>query len=52
MKQIKFSVTEEQYTFLKHVIGFDNIETMLRPVIDRAMSEDIKHERNTTVDHR
>ena len=52
MKIVKFAVTEEQFTYLKHVIGFDNIEGFFRPTIDRAMSEDIKHERNTTVTYR
>lgn len=44
MKTVKFNVNEEQYTYLKTIIGFDNLESFLRPVIDRAMESDI-HDR-------
>lgn len=37
MKTVKFSVTEEEYTFLKNEIGFDYLETILRPAIEQEM---------------
>lgn len=39
MKQVKFTVTEAQYTFLKNVVGFDNIEKILWPIIDDMINE-------------
>ena len=37
MKTVKFSVTEDEYTFLKNEIGFDYLESILRPSIKQAM---------------
>lgn len=37
MKTVKFSVTEDEFTFLKNEIGFDYLETILRPAIKQAM---------------
>lgn len=39
MKTIKCSVTEEQYTYLKEIIGFDNLESIIRPVVERSMRD-------------
>lgn len=39
MKTIRCSVTEEQYTYLKEIVGFDNLESVIRPCIERLMSE-------------
>lgn len=39
MKYIKFSVKEEEFTFLKTVIGLDNMEEMFRPVIISEMEK-------------
>lgn len=43
MKTVKFSVTEDEYTFLKNEIGFDYLESILRPPIKQAMES--KHDR-------
>jgi len=45
MKTIKCSVTEEQYTYLKEVVGFDNLESVIRPTIERLMRDN--HGSNT-----
>ena len=39
MKTIKCSVTEEQYTYLKTVVGFDNLEHLIRPCIEQSMRD-------------
>ena len=39
MKTVKFSVTEEEFTFLKNEIGFDYLETIFRPAIKQAMEQ-------------
>jgi len=49
MKVIRFSVSEAQYTFLKTVVGFDNLEDFFCPHINNIMKERLEHIYENTV---